>query len=379
MPDESECYIYIIYLCVGNYFLAMAVTQYDQNDLQRMATLLTESKTVVVTCHLSPDGDALGSSLGLRAVMAGLNPTAKVYVVTPDEPTRNLSFLPGFRQILPYTRATDFVNNVLQRADLLVCLDFNELCRTDRLADALRGCRASKLHIDHHLNPEDFAALRFSYPEKSSTCVLLYEILKGAGLGNFISTDAANCILTGMMTDTGNFAYNISDGNVFPVIGELIDLGADKNRLTRLLFDTFSESNLRIQGYAIAHKLEVDYSNHAALITLTRDELNTYGYQKGDTEGLVNRPLAIPGVLYSCYLREETDYIKVSMRSLGNLPVNELCSQYFSGGGHLNAAGGEFYGTMEECVECFRSILEPTKQKFIDGNKVLSDILNEKL
>ncbi|MCH5219638.1 MAG: DHH family phosphoesterase [Muribaculaceae bacterium] len=355
------------------------MTLYERRDLERFAHLLATSKSVVITCHLSPDGDALGSSLGLRWILTAMNRSARVYVVTPDEPTRNLAFLPGFKNILPYTRSVEYVDKLLDSADLLICLDFNELSRTDRLAVALRQTKACKLHIDHHLYPEDFADLLFSAPRKSSTCLVLYELIRDAGLKRFVSKNAANCLLCGMMTDTGNFSYNVSDPAIYSAIGDLVSLGADKERLNRLLFDTFSESNLRIQGYALANKMELFHDMHAALIVLSRDELNAFGYQKGDTEGLVNRPLAVPGILYSCYLREETDYIKVSMRSLGDLPVNELCTDFFGGGGHLNAAGGEYRGSMDDCIKQFKDILAPTKQKYIDGNRLLSDILNQKL
>lgn len=339
--------------------------------------MLRGSRNIVITCHLSPDGDALGSSLGLKKVIANVNPNAQVTVITPDEPTKSLSFLPGYREIVPLSRVGRKVETIIRKADLIVCLDYNQLYRIDLLAPYIESSQALKLHIDHHIDPELFADVMFSYPEKPATCMLLFELLVSCGLKTYINAEAANCLLAGMMTDTGDFSYNLGDTNIYSVIGELIELGADKARLTRILFQTFSESNLRIQGFALSEKMEVFKEFNVALISLTRDELNRFDYKKGDTEGLVNKPLSIPGILYSAYFREETDYIKVSMRSLGDLPVNEICSRHFEGGGHLNAAGGEFHGSMEECIERFKSLFEDNIIKYIEPSETNRQILEE--
>lgn len=351
------------------------MSQFNRDDINSLATLLKNSAKIVITCHLSPDGDALGSSLGLYNLLSQYNPKARVNVVTPDEPTKTLLFLPGADRVMAFSHYPGRVERAVAEADLLVCLDFNQLKRTDLLAPFLKKCPAKKVLIDHHLEPEFFADITFSYPEKSSTCFLLFEIIESAGLAGFVNKDSANCLLTGMMTDTGDFSYNNSDPAIYPAIGRLIERGADKSRLTRILFNTFSESNLRIQGFALAERMTVFEDGHAALIVLTREDLNKFNYTKGDTEGLVNKPLAIPGILYSCYLREEKDYIKVSMRSLGDFPVNKVCSDHFNGGGHLNAAGGEFFGTMDECVETFKSVLAFNKEKYIVPSKALSRVL----
>lgn len=353
--------------------------QFDQNDLRRFASLLGESRRIVITCHLSPDGDALGSSLGLQRIVRHINAGAKVAVVTPDEPTRTLSFLPGFGDIVVYSRNGDRAADIIARADLIVCLDYNALNRIDLVAPHVAQSQAAKVLVDHHLDPEDFAGVRFSYPHKSSTCMLLYEIIVAMGISDKIDPMTADCLLAGMMTDTGDFSYNVQDPGIYAAIGGLIEAGADKARLTRLLFNTFSESCLRIQGFALSERMEVFGDMHAALITLTRDELNKWNYKRGDTEGLVNKPLSIPGILYTAYLREEEKYVKVSMRSLGNFPANEICSSYFGGGGHLNAAGGEFYGTMDECTALFRSLLKKNKEKYIDNNAELKKLLSEEL
>lgn len=344
-------------------------TEFAIPDIQRMAAALRDSRDIAITCHLSPDGDALGSSLGLKHVLSRVNPAARVRVITPDEPTATLSFLPGFGETLPYTRYRERVNTFMEKADLVVALDYNDLHRIDLLQEAFNRSHGLILHIDHHLYPEPFGHIVFSFPEKSATCMLLYQLLVACGMENDIDTDAATCLLTGVMTDTGDLSYNIGDPDIYDVVSGLVRHGADKAMLTRILFNTFTESNLRIQGFALAERLEVFHDAHAALVVLSRDDLNKFNYKKGDTEGLVNKPLAIPGIIYSAYLREETDYIKVSMRSLADFPVNELCSRYFGGGGHRNAAGGEFYGSMEECAAKFRSLLAENKLKYIHSSQ----------
>lgn len=354
-------------------------TRFDKDNIERLAKLVTEKRRFVISCHMSPDGDALGSSLALERVIRLANPRADVVVVSPDEPTRTLAFLPGYSDIAVFTRYPDKVKKMMDHADVVFSLDYNALSRIDLVAPTVRDSKAVKVQIDHHLDPEPFADVMFSYPEKPATCMLLYQVLTAAGLDKYIDSTVAECLLAGMMTDTGDFTYNIKDPDTYTVVGELIKAGADKARLTRLLFNTFSESCLRIQGFALSQRMQVFNDMHAALITLSRDELNEWGYKRGDTEGLVNKPLSIPGILYVAYLRQEENYIKVSMRSLGNFPVNELCNDHFNGGGHLNAAGGEFYGTLDQCADKFRSLLKINKEKYIDNDAVLQGLLSEEL
>lgn len=350
---------------------------FNTESIARLKHLLLTSQHIVVTVHMSPDGDALGSSLGLKNLLSVINPDAQVTVVTPDGPTKTLSFLPGYDTLVPYTRDESRAESLIAGADLLVSLDYNALSRIDLVGPFVGKASSPKVLIDHHLHPEDFADITFSFPEKSATCQLLFEIIQACGFYGDLTPDAANCLLAGMMTDTGDFSYNISDPGIYNDIALLIKAGADKAMLTRRLFNTFSESCLRIQGFALSQRMDVFHNAHAAIITLSREDLNEYNYKKGDTEGLVNKPLSIPGILYSCYLREEENYIKVSMRSLADFPVNELCSDYFSGGGHRNAAGGEYHGTLQQARETFISLLETNKAKYIDTSKECQDIINQ--
>lgn len=327
----------------------------NPESIDALKELLSGTKYILITCHLSPDGDALGSSLALRRVLMNLG--KKVKVIVPDTPPKYLMFLPGADEIVIYSRSEVFARKVLASTELVFCLDYNEPKRIDLVADSLMASKAPKVLIDHHLNPSDFADVIISRPEEPSTCSLLYKVLCSVGLSDAIDADAAACIYTGMMTDTGNFSYNSNRADLYEIIADLVRRGIDKDEIYRKVYYSNSLNRLRLNGYALMDKLEVFPEHKAALITLTRKELNSFQYQKGDTESLVNKPLTMPDIVYSVFLREENDYIKVSARSKGNFPVNLLCENHFNGGGHMNAAGGEFYGTMEQAIEVFRSLL----------------------
>ena len=185
------------------------------------------------------------------------------------------------------------------------------------------------------------------------------------GMGDFITEEVAECLYTGMMTDTGNFSYNSNQADLYEIVADLVRRGMDKDWIYRKVYFSNTLNRLQLNGYAMQEKLSIYPEHKAALITLTRDELNRFHYQKGDTEDLVNRPLTIADITYSIFLREESDYIKVSARSKGDFPVNLMCKEHFNGGGHLNAAGGEFYGSMEEAVAIFHSLM-PLFDKYLE-------------
>lgn len=336
----------------------------DENKIKRLAHLIDDARRIVITTHLSPDGDAMGSSLALARVLGNIG--KDVAVIVPDQPQEQLMFLPGAKDVVIGSRYQDFAEKLFARADLIVCLDFNELHRIDRLAPYVEASGACKVMIDHHLHPAAFADPVISHPEISSTCLLLFRVLCRLELFNLIDRETATCLLAGMMTDTGNFSYNANDPDAYIVEAELLKKGVDKVDLYNRLLNRSSENCLRLNGYAICEKMEVFAPMHAAMICLTRDELNRFHYVKGDTDGLVNSPLAIPDIVYSAFFREEDGYVKVSMRSQGDFPVNVLCKEHFGGGGHINAAGGEFHGTLEECAALFRSLLGDNKKKYID-------------
>lgn len=325
-----------------------------EKPIVELHKFLHESNNIVITCHVSPDGDAIGASLGLYHLLNTLG--KNVHIVTPDMPPRSLGFLPDVKEIVIYSKYTDFGNQLLRKAQLIFCLDFNAAKRVDKMADALLTAKGHKVMIDHHLDPEDFCDVTISFPEMSSTCELLFRVICRLGLFNEINKACAECIYTGMMTDTGNFSYNSNHADIYIIISELLKKGIDKDRIYTLAMNTSSEDRLRLLGYAMDQKMKVYPEAEGALITLSLEELKRYNYKKGDTESLVNMPLGIPTVRWSIFMREEEGYIKISARSKGDFAVNTICEQYFGGGGHKNASGGEFYGTLDEAVATFEKI-----------------------
>ena len=333
------------------------VTLFSQDTIDCFVKLIKDASRVAIVCHMTPDGDALGSSLCLCHTLRNMGLRADV--VTPDQPPRTLSFLPGAREITVASYQQERARRILDAANVVFCLDFNDLKRIDRLAPMVDATNAKRIVIDHHLNPSIEADLLVSHPEKSSTCLLLYMILEAAGFAEFINTDAATCCCAGIMTDTGNCAYNANDPDLYIVLGNLMKLGVDKNALYDRLFNSNTLSRLRIMGYCQYERMHLLEKHHCALITLSLDEAREFGYNKGDTEGLVNIPLSIPGVVYSIYLRQdEENYVKVSMRSKGDFSVKELCEQHFGGGGHHNAAGGELHCSLTEAVSRVLALVE---------------------
>ena len=227
------------------------------------------------------------------------------------------------------------------------------------MEEAVKQSAARKLLGDHHLYPGDFAEITISHPKVASASELVFRLI--CQLGNFsdISKEGAECFYTGMMTDTGGFTYNSNSREIYLIIGELLSKGIDKDEICRRVFNTHSEGRLRLMGYVLYEKMQVFPAYRSALITLTREEQSRFQYAKGDTEGFVNMPLSMKDVDFSVFLREDTekDMIKVSFRSVGDFPCNKVAADFFNGGGHLNASGGEFYGPMEEAVELFNQAL----------------------
>ena len=333
-----------------------------ETKIKELKRLLEQSTNIVITCHVSPDGDAIGSSLAMYHVLSAIGKNVKI--VTPDMLPKNLVFLPGAKEIIPFSKYTDYGKQLFSKADLIFCLDFNAPYRVDRMADTLISSKAKKVLIDHHLEPEDFADVVISHPEMSSTCLLVFRVLCRLEFFNIIDKNAAECIYTGMMTDTGNFTFNSEDPDIYIIIAELLKKGINKDNLYTKVCNTNSESRLRLNGYAISEKMQLFPEHQAALITLSQEELRQYGYEKGDTESLVNIPLSLPNITYSVFMRDDVEYIKVSTRSKGDFAVNRICETYFNGGGHQNAAGGEYRGTLEEAVNIFKSML-------VDNDKYL--------
>ena len=329
----------------------------SQANIDNVEKWFEREDRIVIVSHVSPDGDAIGSSLGLCHFLNTQDKT--VHVIVPNAFPDFLKWMPGAKEVIQYNRYKEFADKLIMEADVICCLDFNVLSRIDEMEAIVRVSPGRKMIVDHHLYPGDFARIVISHPQISSTSELVFRLI--CQLGNFsdITKEAAECIYTGMMTDTGGFTYNSNSREIYLIIGELLSKGIDKDEIYRKVFNTHSEGRLRLMGYVLYEKMQVFPQFNAALISLTREEQQKFEYKKGDTEGFVNMPLSMKGICFSVFLREDTekDMVKVSLRSVGTFPCNEVAAEFFNGGGHLNASGGEFYGPLEEAVALFKQAL----------------------
>lgn len=328
-----------------------------QAEVDHVEKWFERAEKIVIVSHVSPDGDAIGSSLGLYHFLTSQEKT--VNVIVPNAFPEFLHWMPGAKEVIVYDKYKEYADKLINEADVLCCLDFNVLSRIDEMEEVVRNTPARKMMVDHHLYPGDFCRITISHPEISSTSELVFRLI--CQLGNFsdITKEGAECIYTGMMTDTGGFTYNSNDREIYYIISELLSKGIDKDEIYRKVFNTHSEDRLRLMGYVLYDKMQVFPEFNSALIWLDASEQKRFQYKKGDTEGFVNIPLSIKDVRFSVFLREDTEkkMIKVSLRSVGTFPCNKVAAEFFNGGGHLNASGGEFYGPMEEAINLFKQAL----------------------
>ena len=330
--------------------------------MMNLHSVISSAQHVVLLTHQSPDGDAMGSSLAMYHYIKSLGKDAQVIV--PNAFPDFLAWMPGANTVLLYDAHTAEANSLLEGADLVICTDFNAPSRIGALCDKMLTLACPKLMIDHHLHPTDFADFIVSEPEASSTCELVYEVL--STLNSPLSTDIATCLYTGLMTDTGNFSYNSNRPQIYSIISQLVAAGANKDEIYNAVFNQYSVERMKMVGYCLYQKMRVFPEHHTALIYLSRKELYRFNFQKGDAEGIVNMPLQSKDIHYSVFMREDkatpdemeknggiSTKIKLSFRSQGDRPVNIFASEVFNGGGHANAAGGEFYGPLQDAVQLF--------------------------
>ena len=315
-----------------------------------MKELIEKAHHIVIFTHMAPDGDAMGSSLALYHYVKNAT------VIVPNAFPAFLAWMPGADKIRVYEKEAEVCNKLISEADLFICTDFNDPKRIGPMGDKMMANPAKKILIDHHLNPVDFADEVHSDPSASSACEIVYRMIKDEGF----TTDIATCIYTGLMTDTGNFSYNSARCEIYEIVADLVRAGVKKEEVYDAVFNQYSTDRVRLTGYALYRKMRIYPEYHLALITLDADELDRFHYQPGDCEGLVNMPLQIADVCYSVCMREERakpgtpkSRIRISFRSQGDRPVNIWASEVFHGGGHMNASGGEVFGTIEQAVKLF--------------------------
>lgn len=330
-----------------------------EDKIQQAKGWIEKAENIIVISHSSPDGDAIGSSLAMYHFLYSINKA--VTVVLPDSFPDFLSWMPGSKQTIIYAANKHEADALFSKADLIFALDFNTLTRVGDMAEAVDKSPAKKILLDHHPFPGGFCQLSISHPEISSTCEMVFRLICRMGHFTEINTACAECIYTGMMTDTGSFTYNSNNTEIYIIISELIKKGVNKDKIYNQVYNTYSADRFRLMGYALSEKMRIYPEYKAALISLTKEEQEKFNFQKGDAEGFVNIPLSIQGIIFSAFFREDENKIKISLRSQGSFPVNTISSEYFNGGGHLNAAGGESRKTMDETIQLFESILPQYK------------------
>lgn len=329
----------------------------DNSKIERIGTLVSEKNNCVILTHSRPDGDAMGSSLALAMFLKNMGKT--VSVITPNDFPPFLKWMPSLDSVVVYDNDISLACSLLEKADLFFCLDFNSFSRIDDVGKIAATVDAERVLIDHHLNPDDVFDVSVSHPEACSTSELVFRVICRLGGLECVTKEMAECIYTGIMTDTGNFAYASGRKDVYLIVADLISKGIDKDLLYRKVFYNYSFGRMKLLGYMMYEKLRFYPKRNAALLTLDNDELKRFNMEKGDTEGFVNMPLQIKGVRFSCFLREETKgKINVSLRSVDDFPCNKVAQEFFNGGGHKNASGGEVNGSMKEAVALFAEALE---------------------
>lgn len=330
-----------------------------KEDIFAIQNLLASPKKITIIPHRSPDGDAMGASLALYHFLLKLNhqPT----VVSPNIFPNFLAWIPGSELVIIYEDDRKNVSKILEDSEMIFVLDFNSLSRVGEMEEVLNNLSVPTVMIDHHQKPDNFATYTYSDTAFGSTCEMIYNFISFLDKKELIDKTIATCIYTGIVTDTGSFRFPSTTSTTHRVVAELIDLGINNSEIHNLLFDNNSFNRLQLLGRALQN-MKVFPEYNTAYITLTQEELDTFHYEKGDTEGFVNYGLTIKGIhLAAIFIENKEDkIIKISLRSQGSFDVNQFARKYFNGGGHINAAGGKSSESLEKTIKKFETIISKT-------------------
>jgi len=330
--------------------------------LKELKTVLSQPQNIVIVPHKNPDGDAMGSTLALYHYLTGKGHDA--IVIAPNDYPDFLKWLPGDNSVLIFENDQVKAEALIQEASLIFTLDFNALHRAGDMVNSLEASTATKIMIDHHQQPDDYAKYIYSDVSMSSTCEMVYNFIENLDDLDKIDKDIATCLYTGIMTDTGSFRFPSTTSRTHDVISQLIAKGANNSEIHNKVFDTNSYSRLQLLGRAMQN-LKVITELSTAYISLSQDELDEFNFKKGDTEGFVNYGLSLKGIVFAAIFIEnkQDDIIKISLRSKGEFSVNEFSRAHFNGGGHTNAAGGRSHVSLEATIDNFISILPQYKDE----------------
>ncbi len=309
---------------------------------------LKASERIILTGHRGPDGDAVGSTLALwnHFKEQGIEST----VVFPDAYPKFIHWMNGHDEIVLHSDQPELAEKLILEADILFVQDYNDPSRVGDLQESLEKTKAFTVMIDHHQRPTDFVDMMFSDEKSCSTCEMVYRLIDRWGEASKLSVDTASCIYCGIMTDSGSFRFPSVSAQTHLIAAALIETGMDHSVIHARVYDTSREGKLKLVGYALSEKLQVFPEYHAAIISLSIEELDKFGYEKGDTEGLVNTALSIEGVNFAAFIHDSSDRVKMSFRSVGDFSARDFSAKYFGGGGHHNAAGAASTDTLDQVV-----------------------------
>ncbi len=327
--------------------------------------ILTKDKlNVAIVPHESPDGDAIGSAIGLAEILVNFG--HNVTIISVNDYPDFLKWFSSEVEIVIYERNKKQAKEFLGKSDVVVCVDFNEASRAGRLEKKLLEFSKSKILIDHHPYPTYFCDYTISEPQYSSTAELIFDVVHQIGMEKNITQNAAEALYTGILTDTGSFSHNTSRPNTFKVVSELVKFGIDTGKIQSGVYHNFSASRMKLLGYCLNEKMVVYPEYRAAVITITEKELENFDFKPGDTEGFVNYPLSIHNIVFSVLFIEKKGLVKASFRSKGNFPTNQFAKSHFNGGGHLNASGGESKLSLNETFKKFTQLLPEFKHQLLE-------------
>lgn len=327
---------------------------FESSDVAAVSQALEMPKNIVIFSHRNPDGDAMGSSLALYNLLLQLN--HKITVIMPSEFPDNFSWMLGSEKVMIYDLENEACFEALKPADIIFCLDFNSLERIDKMANAVDAHEALKVMIDHHRDPEPFMDHMFSDPEASSTCEMLYTFFEQCGWLDRIDENIANCLYTGILTDTGSFRH-ATTSKVFEVVADLKRRGLHDYMVNDMIFNSQSLKNLRLLGHALLNRLEVLPDKKSAIIYLTKQDYKDYNIIRGDTEGIVNYMLTIKGIQLAAFVTEQPTIVKISLRSKYDVNVQALARENFNGGGHINASGGYTFEPLDNALDRLKRVI----------------------
>ena len=327
----------------------------DEGTARNIQGWIETAERVAILTHSNPDGDAIGSSLALALALGKLGLDAQV--VIPDGLPDFLRWLPGIERSTTFAYKRDKAIGIIEGADLIFCLDFNDPNRVNGVEEFLQKSSAKKILIDHHQEPLKFTDIAISETWRGSVGEMIYLFINKVLEGEVMDKDIATCLYVAIMTDTGNFNYASSYPEIFHIVGDLMKYGIEKDSIYSSVYDAFSEDRMHLQGYCMQEKMVVLPKYHTAYISLTDEELRKFNHHKGDTEGFVNIPFSVKGIKFTALFVEKKDLIRASFRSRGQFPVNKVAAQHYHGGGHINAAGGDSFLSMKETLDGFESLL----------------------